>query len=107
MFGIRTTGGVEIVDIDIPMAQGRAATSVTGQWKMVDGLNLVLGTKLKPEYFDCPYPFYQPHTEADMLATKRDLKIEPRFSLETGLKDYFESGWLTKGRPTAKAKTRK
>jgi hypothetical protein len=39
MFGIRTTSGVEIVDIDIPMAQGRAATSVTGQWKVVDGLN--------------------------------------------------------------------
>ena len=39
MFGIRTTNGVEIVDIDIPMAQGRAATSPTGQWKMVDGLN--------------------------------------------------------------------
>jgi len=39
MFGIRTTGGVEIVDIDIPMAQGRAATSPTGQWKIIDGLN--------------------------------------------------------------------
>jgi hypothetical protein len=38
MFGIRTTSGVEIVDIDIPMAQGRAATSPTGQWKIVDGL---------------------------------------------------------------------
>jgi hypothetical protein len=39
MFGIRTTGGVGIVDIDMPIAQGRAATSPTGQWKMVDGLN--------------------------------------------------------------------
>jgi hypothetical protein len=39
MFGIRTVGGVGIVDIDIPMAQGRAATSPTGQWKMVDGVN--------------------------------------------------------------------
>lgn len=38
MFGIRTTSGVEIVDIDIPMAQGRAATSPTGQWKIIDGL---------------------------------------------------------------------
>ena len=38
MFGIRTTGGVEIVDIDIPMAQGRAQTSPTGQWKIIDGL---------------------------------------------------------------------
>jgi hypothetical protein len=38
MFGIRTTSGVEIVDIDIPMAQGRAQTSPTGQWKIIDGL---------------------------------------------------------------------
>jgi hypothetical protein len=39
VFGIRTNSGVEIVDIDIPMAQGRAQTSPTGQWKVVDGLN--------------------------------------------------------------------
>ena len=39
MFGIRTTGGVGIVGLDMPIASGRAATSPTGQWKMVDGLN--------------------------------------------------------------------
>ena len=39
MFGIRTAGGVGIVDIDLPMAQGRAQTSPTGQWKIIDGLN--------------------------------------------------------------------
>jgi len=39
MFGIRTTGGVGIVDLDMPIAQGRTATSPTGQWKIVDGLN--------------------------------------------------------------------
>ena len=38
MFGIRTAGGVGIVDIDMPIAQGRAATSPTGQWKIIDGL---------------------------------------------------------------------
>jgi hypothetical protein len=38
MFGIRTTGGVGIVDIDMPIAQGRAQTSPTGQWKIIDGL---------------------------------------------------------------------
>ncbi len=38
VFGIRTNSGVEIVDIDIPMAQGRAQTSPTGQWKIIDGL---------------------------------------------------------------------
>jgi hypothetical protein len=38
-YGVRTANGVEVVDIDIPMAQGRAATSATGQWKIIDGLN--------------------------------------------------------------------
>ena len=38
-YSVRTADGLELVDIDIPMAQGRAATSSTGQWKMVDGLN--------------------------------------------------------------------
>ena len=38
VFGIRTNSGVEIVDIDIPMAQGRAQTSPTGRWKIIDGL---------------------------------------------------------------------
>jgi ADP-L-glycero-D-manno-heptose 6-epimerase len=72
--------------------------------EMVEGLNEVLGTKLKPQYFECPYPFYQPHTEADMSATKRDLGIQPKYSLEQGLKDYFESGWLTRGRVAKKKK---
>jgi ADP-L-glycero-D-manno-heptose 6-epimerase len=72
--------------------------------EMVEGLNEVLGTKLKPQYFECPYPFYQPHTEADMSATKSDLGIQPKYSLEQGLKDYFESGWLTRGRVAKKKK---
>ena len=38
MFGIRTVGGVGIVDIDMPIAAGRTATSPTGQWKIIDGL---------------------------------------------------------------------
>ena len=29
--------------------------------EMIEGLNRVLKMKLKPEYFDCPYPFYQIH----------------------------------------------
>jgi hypothetical protein len=39
MFGVRTTNGVEVVGLDIPMAAPRAQTSPTGQWKIVDGLN--------------------------------------------------------------------
>ena len=37
-YGVRTPQGVEVVDIDIPIAQGRAATSPTGRWKIIDGL---------------------------------------------------------------------
>jgi len=39
MFGIRTVGGVGIVGLDMPIAAGRTATSPTGQWKIIDGLN--------------------------------------------------------------------
>jgi hypothetical protein len=38
-FIVRTDNGVEIVGLDVPMAPGRAATSPTGQWKIIDGLN--------------------------------------------------------------------
>jgi hypothetical protein len=38
MFGVRTANGVEVVGLDIPLAAPRAATSPTGQWKIIDGL---------------------------------------------------------------------
>jgi len=63
--------------------------------EVVENLNRVLGTKLAPDYIDNPYPFYQPHTEADISATVEALKVKPRFSLEKGLDDYAKSGWLT------------
>ena len=57
-------------------------------------LNEVLGTSVQPEYFDCPYPFYQPHTEADMSNTERVLRVKSEYSLEKGIRDYFDSGFL-------------
>lgn len=54
-----------------------------------------LATHLKPEYFDNPYPFYQPHTEADLTRSRQILKYTPRFSLEAGIGDYHASGHLT------------
>ena len=41
-YSVRDANGVEIVDIDIPMAQGRAQTSPTGKWKITDGLGRYL-----------------------------------------------------------------
>lgn len=57
-------------------------------------LNQVLGTSVEPEYFDCPYPFYQPHTEADMSNTERVLRVKAEYSLEKGIRDYYDSGFL-------------
>ncbi|MEO0454853.1 MAG: ADP-glyceromanno-heptose 6-epimerase [Verrucomicrobiota bacterium] len=63
---------------------------------LVQVLNQVLGTDYEPEYIENPFPFYQPHTEADMSETKRVLNLEPQYSLEEGVKDYYDSGWLLK-----------
>src|SRR5688572_27661670 len=42
--------------------------------EVIAELNRSLGTKLEPEYFENPYSFYQPHTEADLTAAKNDLR---------------------------------
>ena len=55
---------------------------------VIAALNKALGTNLEPEYFDNPYSFYQPHTEADMTLAKRDLKHAPAFTPEQGILDY-------------------
>jgi ADP-L-glycero-D-manno-heptose 6-epimerase len=57
-------------------------------------LNNLMGTGYDIEYFDNPYPFYQSHTEASMALAKSELGIKPQFTLETGIKDYFDSGFL-------------
>jgi len=62
--------------------------------EVVENLNRVMGTKLAPDYIENPYPFYQPHTQADISATVEALKVKPRFSLEKGIDDYFKSGLL-------------
>lgn len=57
-------------------------------------LNQVLNTQLETEYIENPYSFYQPHTEADLTATRERLGVEPKFTLEAGIQDYLDSGWL-------------
>jgi len=51
-------------------------------------LNEALGTNLEPEYFDCPYPFFQPFTEADLAAARDALTYEPQYPLEKGVAEY-------------------
>lgn len=62
---------------------------------IITNLNRVLNLDLKTEYIKNPYPFYQPHTEADLAMTRTGLQVEPEFTLEKGIDDYHASGWLT------------
>ena len=52
-------------------------------------LNNVLGTSLEPAFFDNPYPFFQPFTEAELSATTSALDYTPNYLLEEGIKDYM------------------
>lgn len=52
-------------------------------------LNRELGTELAAEYFDNPYSFYQPHTEANMKRVKNELGFTPQFSPAAGIADYL------------------
>jgi ADP-L-glycero-D-manno-heptose 6-epimerase len=56
--------------------------------EVIAELNKALGTKLDPEYFDNPYSFYQPHTEADLTAARNDLKYNPEYTPARGIADY-------------------
>jgi len=61
---------------------------------IVIALNRALGLSLEPDYFDCPYDFYQSFTEADLAKSRRALGYAPRFDLESGVADYMARlGW--------------
>jgi ADP-L-glycero-D-manno-heptose 6-epimerase len=53
-------------------------------------LNKNLGTDFEPEYFDCPYDFYQEYTQADMTKIKEELGFVPKYTLEKGIKEYTD-----------------
>ncbi len=57
--------------------------------EVIAEVNRALGTKLEPEYFDNPYSFYQPHTEADMTRTKNELSFTPQYAPAAGIADYI------------------
>ena len=58
--------------------------------EVIAALNDNLGTHLETEYFENPYSFYQPHTEADMTLARNDLKYEPEFPPAKGIADYVQ-----------------
>ncbi len=57
--------------------------------EIVEILNRELSTNYEPDYFDCPYEFYQEFTQADISRAKVELGYGPQFSLEEGIKDYI------------------
>jgi ADP-L-glycero-D-manno-heptose 6-epimerase len=55
--------------------------------EVIAELNRALGTRLQPDYIDNPYPFYQPHTEADMTKAANELKRIP-YTAARGISEY-------------------
>lgn len=56
--------------------------------EVITELNRNLGSRLEPDYFENPYSFYQPHTEADMTLAKSELSFVPEFTPVVGIADY-------------------
>ncbi|HLD88956.1 MAG TPA: NAD-dependent epimerase/dehydratase family protein [Candidatus Nanoarchaeia archaeon] len=65
--------------------------------ELIEILNSVMGLKRKPEYIDNPYADrYQDYTECDMSLAKKKIGFVPKNDPATGIKKYYESGWLVK-----------
>lgn len=56
--------------------------------EVIATLNRCLGTALEPEFFENPYAFYQPHTEADMSKARTELGFTPAYGPDRGIADY-------------------
>jgi len=56
--------------------------------EVIEALNRALGTSLEPDYFENPYSFYQPHTEADMTRARTELGFAPQYPPARGIADY-------------------
>jgi ADP-L-glycero-D-manno-heptose 6-epimerase len=56
--------------------------------EVIAELNRNLETSLEPEYFENPYPFYQPHTEADMSKARNEMNFTPGYTPAQGIADY-------------------
>ncbi|MGV3775025.1 MAG: ADP-glyceromanno-heptose 6-epimerase [Verrucomicrobiales bacterium] len=55
---------------------------------VITSLNRALGTNLEADYFENPFSFYQPHTEADMTLAKNELRYTPEYPPARGIADY-------------------
>lgn len=57
--------------------------------RLIEIINDVLKTKLKPEYFSNPYAFYQNHTCADPAKAEGEIGFRAKWSIENGIQDYL------------------
>lgn len=65
--------------------------------RLIKIINNSLRTNRTQEYFDNPSEkTYQNHTECDMTLAKEKLGFESIFDIETGIRAYYKSGFLTK-----------
>jgi len=65
--------------------------------EIISILNKTLDLNKETEYIDNPYEkTYQNYTECDMTLAKEKIEFVPRFGIESGIKDYYETGFLTK-----------
>jgi len=68
---------------------------VTSFNQLVEILNEVLGLSREPEYINNPFEGnYQDNTQCDMSLAKEMIGYEPEFDVESGIRDYYASGWL-------------
>lgn len=84
----------DVVEANLKAAQAKQSGIVnvgTGKAttfnRLIEILNDVLRTQLKPDYFDNPYSFYQNKTEADVSSLERLTHFKARYSIEEGIKD--------------------
>ncbi len=62
-------------------------------------LNKILGLSRTPQYIDNPYgEAYQSYTECDMSLAKEKIGFVPKYDIESGIKDYYESGELVESK---------
>ncbi|NLF24298.1 MAG: NAD-dependent epimerase/dehydratase family protein [Deltaproteobacteria bacterium] len=63
--------------------------------RLVEILNQVMGLNRTPEYIPNPYEGnYQEYTQCDMSLAQEKLGFVPKFTIEEGIRDYYESGFL-------------
>jgi ADP-L-glycero-D-manno-heptose 6-epimerase len=60
--------------------------------QLIEYLNEALETKLRTDFINNPYEFFQPFTQADLSRSKEMLGYEPKYKLKEGVADYVK--WL-------------